>query len=244
MRIGEKQMLHILVLDDDKKINQTVCIWLNDCGFEAKGVLSANEAYDELYNNLYDLIISDIMMPEVDGFEFARTIREINKRIPILFMSAKDDLPSKQKGFQLGIDDYMVKPFELAELEMRVRALLRRANIETERRLTVGNLVLDADGMTAEIDGEEISIATREFNIIYKLLSYPKKTFTRAQLMDEFWGIESDVSLRAVDVYITKLRDKFSACDGFEIKTVRGLDYKAVLLCLLKFPMSCLPLRR
>lgn len=223
-------MLHILVLDDDKKINQTVCIWLNDCGFEAKGVLSANEAYDELYNNLYDLIISDIMMPEVDGFEFARTIREINKRIPILFMSAKDDLPSKQKGFQLGIDDYMVKPFELAELEMRVRALLRRANIETERRLTVGNLVLDADGMTAEIDGEEISIATREFNIIYKLLSYPKKTFTRAQLMDEFWGIESDVSLRAVDVYITKLRDKFSACDGFEIKTVRGLDYKAVLL--------------
>lgn len=230
MRIGEKQMLHILVLDDDKKINQTVCTWLNDCGFEAKGVLSANEAYDELYNNLYDLIISDIMMPEVDGFEFARTIREINKRIPILFMSAKDDLPSKQKGFQLGIDDYMVKPFELAELEMRVRALLRRANIETERRLTVGNLVLDADGMTAEIDGEEISIATREFNIIYKLLSYPKKTFTRAQLMDEFWGIESDVSLRAVDVYITKLRDKFSACDGFEIKTVRGLGYKAVLL--------------
>ena len=230
MRIGEKQMLHILVLDDDKKINQTVCIWLNDCGFEAKGVLSANEAYDELYNNLYDLIISDIMMPEVDGFEFARTIREINKRIPILFMSAKDDLPSKQKGLQLGIDDYMVNPFELAELEMRVRALLRRSNIEMERKLIVGNLEMDADGMTATINGEEIPVTTREFNILYKLLSYPKKTFTRAQLMDEFWGIESDVSLRAVDVYITKLRDKFSACDGFEIKTVRGLDYKAVLL--------------
>lgn len=223
-------MIHILVVDDDKKINQTVCTWLNDCGFAAKGVWSANEAYDELYSSLYDLIISDIMMPEVDGFEFAHTIREVNKRIPILFMSAKDDLPSKQKGFQLGIDDYMVKPIELAELEMRVRALLRRANIETERKLTVGNLVLDADGMTAEIDGEEIAIATREFNIIYKLLSYPKKTFTRAQLMDEFWGVESDTSLRAVDVYITKLRDKFSACDGFEIKTVRGLGYKAVLL--------------
>lgn len=223
-------MIHILVVDDDKKINQTVCTWLNDCGFEAKGVLGANEAYDELYNNLYELIISDIMMPEVDGFEFARTIREVNKRIPILFMSAKDDLPSKQKGFQLGIDDYMVKPIELAELEMRVRALLRRSNIEIERKLTVGNLMLDADGMTAEINGEEIAIATREFNIIYKLLSYPKKTFTRAQLMDEFWGVESDTSLRAVDVYITKLRDKFSACDGFEIKTVRGLGYKAVLL--------------
>ena len=223
-------MIHILVVDDDKKINQTVCAWLNDCGFEAKGVLSAAEAYDEMYNQLYELIISDIMMPEVDGFEFARTVREVNKRIPILFMSAKDDLPSKQKGFQLGIDDYMVKPIELAELEMRVHALLRRANIETERKLSVGNLVLDADGMTAEVDGEEIAVATREFNILYKLLSYPKKTFTRAQLMDEFWGVDSDTSLRAVDVYITKLRDKFSECDGFEIKTVRGLGYKAVLL--------------
>lgn len=223
-------MIHILVVDDDKKINQTVCAWLNDCGFEAKGVLSATEAYDEMYNQLYELIISDIMMPEVDGFAFARTVREVNKRIPILFMSAKDDLPSKQKGFQLGIDDYMVKPIELAELEMRVRALLRRANIETERKLAVGNLVLDADGMTAEVDGEEIAVATREFNILYKLLSYPKKTFTRAQLMDEFWGVDSDTSLRAVDVYITKLRDKFSECDGFEIKTVRGLGYKAVLL--------------
>lgn len=229
-RKEEIRMIHILVVDDDKKINQTVCAWLNDCGFEAKGVLSAAEAYDEIYNQLYELIISDIMMPEVDGFEFARTVREVNKRIPILFMSAKDDLPSKQKGFQLGIDDYMVKPIELAELEMRVRALLRRANIETERKLSVGNLVLDADGMTAEVDGEEIAVATREFNILYKLLSYPKKTFTRAQLMDEFWGVDSDTSLRAVDVYITKLRDKFSECDGFEIKTVRGLGYKAVLL--------------
>lgn len=229
-RKEEVRMIHILVVDDDKKINQTVCAWLNDCGFEAKGVLSAAEAYDEMYNQLYELIISDIMMPEVDGFEFARTVREVNKRIPILFMSAKDDLPSKQKGFQLGIDDYMVKPIELAELEMRVRALLRRANIETERKLSVGNLVLDADGMTAEVDGEEIAVATREFNILYKLLSYPKKTFTRAQLMDEFWRVDSDTSLRAVDVYITKLRDKFSECDGFEIKTVRGLGYKAVLL--------------
>ena len=229
-RKEEIRMIHILVVDDDKKINQTVCAWLNDCGFEAKGVLSATEAYDEMYNQLYELIISDIMMPEVDGFAFARTVREVNKRIPILFMSAKDDLPSKQKGFQLGIDDYMVKPIELAELEMRVRALLRRANIETERKLSVGNLVLDADGMTAEVDGEEIAVATREFNILYKLLSYPKKTFTRAQLMDEFWGVDSDTSLRAVDVYITKLRDKFSECDGFEINTVRGLGYKAVLL--------------
>ena len=221
-------MIHILVVDDDKNLNQTV--YLNDCGFEAKGVLSANEAYDEMYNNLYELIISDIMMPEIDGFEFAETVRQVNKQIPILFMSAKDDLPSKRKGFLVGIDDYMVKPVELAELEMRVRALLRRSNIEMERKLIVGNLEMDADGMTAMINGEEIPVTTREFNILYKLLSYPKKTFTRAQLMDEFWGLDSGTSLRAVDVYVTKLRDKFSTCDGFEIKTVRGLGYKAVLL--------------
>ncbi|MBS5284831.1 MAG: response regulator transcription factor [Clostridiales bacterium] len=223
-------MIHILVVEDDKKQNQMVCTYLNDSGFEARGCLSARDAYEEMYNHIYDLIISDIMMPEIDGFEFAENVRRVNRHIPILFMSAKDDLPSKQKGFMIGIDDYMVKPVELDELLLRVRALLRRANIELERKLSVGNLVLDADAMTAEIDGEEIPVTTREFNILYKLLSYPKKTFSRAQLMDEFWGIESDTSLRAVDVYITKLRDKFSACDGFEIKTVRGLGYKAVLL--------------
>ncbi|MGM9618667.1 MAG: response regulator transcription factor [Oscillospiraceae bacterium] len=223
-------MINILVLEDDVKLNQTVCTYLNDSGFRAKGCLNANAAYDELYNNLYDLIVSDIMMPEVDGFEFAEHVRRVNRHIPILFMSARDDLPSKQKGFQLGIDDYMVKPIQLDELLLRVRALLRRANIEMERKLTVGNLELDADAMSAVVGGGEIAVTTREFNILYKLLSYPNKTFSRAQLMDEFWGIETETSLRAVDVYITKLRDKFSACDGFTIKTVRGLGYKAVLL--------------
>ena len=223
-------MVHILVVDDDRNLNQTVCTYLNDCGFDAKGVFSANEAYDVLYHNLYDLIISDSMMPQIDGFELAEAVRQVDRNIPILFMSAKDDISSKRKGFLLGIDDYMVKPVELAELEIRVRALLRRSNIEMNRKLVVGNLELDADGMTATIAGEEIPVTTREFNILYKLLSYPKKTFTRAQLMDEFWGIDSGTSLRAVDVYVTKLRDKFSACDGFEIKTVRGLGYKAVLL--------------
>ncbi|MFR8171564.1 MAG: response regulator transcription factor [Marvinbryantia sp.] len=222
-------MVKILVVEDDVKLNQTVCTYLSDSGFQVKGCLGARDAYDEMYNNLYDLIISDIMMPEIDGFEFAETVRKVNRHIPILFMSAKDDLPSKQKGFQLGIDDYMVKPLELDELLLRVRALLRRANIETHRRLEVGNLELDGDAMTAVVSGEEIPVTTREFNILYKLLSYPNKTFSRAQLMDEFWGVDSDTSLRAVDVYITKLRDKFSGCDGFEIKTVRGLGYKAVL---------------
>lgn len=221
-------MIHILVLEDDTKLNQTVCTYLDNCGFQAKGCLHANAAYDEMYNHLYDLIISDIMLPDIDGFEFAENVRRVNKHIPILFMSAKDDLPSKQKGFQLGIDDYMVKPVQLDELLLRVRALLRRANIETERKLTVGNLTLDADAVSAMMDSVEIPTTTREFNILYKLLSYPNKTFSRAQLLDEFWGIETDTGLRAVDVYITKLRDKFSGCNGFEIKTVRGLGYKAV----------------
>lgn len=223
-------MVHILVLEDDAKLNRTVCTYLNDSGFSAKGCLSARAAYDELYNNLYDLIVSDIMMPEVDGFQFAETVRQVNRTIPILFMSARDDLPSKQRGFRLGIDDYMVKPIELAELLLRIRALLRRAHIEMERKLTVGDLTLDADAVTATVAGQEIPVTTREFNILYKLLSYPNKTFSRAQLMDEFWGVESETSLRAVDVYITKLRDKFSGCSGFTIKTVRGLGYKAVLV--------------
>lgn len=222
-------MINILVVEDDAKLNRAVCTYLNDSGFNARGRLSAREAYDEMYNQMYELIISDIMMPEIDGFEFAETVRNVNKHIPILFMSAKDDLPSKQKGFQLGIDDYMVKPIELGELVLRVRALLRRANIEMERKLAVGNLVLDADAMSAIVNGEEIPVTTREFHIMYKLLSYPNKTFSRAQLMDEFWEMDSSAGLRAVDVYITKLRDKFSGCTGFEIRTVRGLGYKAVV---------------
>ena len=223
-------MVHILIVEDDSELNQFVCSYLNNSGFSAKGCLNARDAYDEMYNNLYDLIISDIMMPEIDGFEFAKSIRKVNKTIPILFMSAKDDLPSKQKGFQFGIDDYMVKPIEVEELLLRVRALLRRANIEMERKLTIGNLVLDADAVTAVVDETEIAMTTREFNILYKLLSYPNKTFSRGQLMDEFWGMDSDIGLRAVDVYITGIRKKFSGCDGVVLKTVRGLGYKAVLL--------------
>ncbi|MDD3339146.1 MAG: response regulator transcription factor [Lachnospiraceae bacterium] len=222
-------MIHILVVDDDAALNKTVCSFLNNSGFQTMGVLDAEAGYEAMYNNLFELIISDIMMPKVDGFEFARTVRKVNKNIPILFMSAKDDLPSKQKGFHLGVDDYMVKPVDLEELILRVRALLRRANVQMERKLSVGNLVMDADAMTASVHAKELSITTREFNILYKLLSYPNKTFTRAQLMDEFWGVDTDTSLRAVDVYVTKLRDKFSECDGFEIKTVRGLGYKSVL---------------
>lgn len=222
-------MIRILVVDDDPKLNQSVCTYLNDSGYESKGCLSADSAYDAMYANLYELIISDIMMPGTDGFEFAKTVRNLNQTIPILFMSARDDLSAKQKGFDLGIDDYMVKPFDMGELLMRVRALLRRAHIEASRQLIVGSLILNADAMTAVVDQKEIPVTTREFHILYKLLSYPNHTFSRSQLMDEFWGLESNTSLRSVDVYITKLRDKFSVCTDFKITTVRGLGYKAVV---------------
>ena len=222
-------MIKILVVDDDARLTQSVCTFLNDSGYDAKGCLSAQAAYDAMYSHIYDLIISDIMMPSVDGFEFAETVRSLNRSVPILFVSARDDIPAKQRGFDLGIDDYMAKPIEFSELLMRVRALLRRANIEASRRLTVGSLTLDADALTAAVDGAEVPVTTREFNILYKLLSYPNHAFSRSQLMDEFWGVESDTGLRAVDVYITKLRDKFSICPDFEIKTIRGLGYKAVV---------------
>ena len=228
-------MINILVVEDDIKLNQIVCTYLNDNGYTAKVALNANEAYELMYNSLYDLIISDIMMPNIDGFEFAETVRGINKTIPILFMTARDDFASKQKGFRVGIDDYMVKPVNMDELVLRVGALLRRANIASEKKLTIGALNMDADAMSVTVNNdhtghsEEISVTVREFNILYKLLSYPKKTFSRQQLMDEFWDANNDTTLRAVDVYITKLRDKFSDCEDFKIVTVHGLGYKAVL---------------
>ena len=223
-------MFKLLVVEDDRELNKAVCSYLNQNGYKAEGCLSANEAYDAMYGGtLFDLIISDIMMPEVDGFEFAKTVREIDQEIPILFMTARDDFASKQRGFKAGIDDYMVKPIDLDELLLRIEALLRRAKIATSKKLIVGNLTLDAEEHTAYLNDEGVPLTVREFNLIYKLLSYPKKTFTRSQLMDEFWDRSSSSGPRTVDVYMTKLRDKFSACNDFEIVTVHGLGYKAVL---------------
>lgn len=223
-------MFKILVVEDDRQLNKTVCTYLNQNGYQAEGVLNANDAYDAMYGGtMFDLIISDIMMPGVDGFEFAETVRELNQEIPILFMTARDDFASKRRGFKAGIDDYMVKPIDLDELLLRIEALLRRAKIATSKKLIVGNLTLDAEEHTAYLNDEEVPLTVREFNLIYKLLSYPKKTFTRSQLMDEFWDRSSSSGPRTVDVYMTKLRDKFSACNDFEIVTVHGLGYKAVL---------------
>lgn len=222
-------MFQILVVEDDRDLNHTVCSYLGQNGYEATGCLNANDAYNAMYGNMFDLIISDIMMPGIDGFEFARTVRELNQEIPILFMTAKDDFASKKKGYQIGIDDYMVKPIDLDEMLLRMGALLRRARTANARKLEIGALTMDMEEHTAYLSGEEIGLTVREFNLLYKLLSYPKKTFTRFQLMDEFWDVESASGPRVVDVYMAKLRDKFSECDDFEIVTVHGLGYKAVL---------------
>lgn len=222
-------MFKILVVEDDKELNKTVCSFLNHSGYEATGALNGEDAYDALEGNLFDLIVSDIMMPGIDGFEFAENVRTLNEDIPILFMTARDDIASKQRGFRIGVDDYMVKPIDLDELFLRIGALLRRAKIAANRKLEIGSFVMDADEHTAYLDGEEIAMTNREFCILFKLLSYPKKTFTRTQLMDEFWDADTETAPRAVDVYMTKLRGKLSECKDFEIVTVHGLGYKVVL---------------
>lgn len=222
-------MFQILVVEDDNDLNRTVCSFLNQSGYEATGCLNAEDAYDAMYDKVFDLIVSDIMMPGIDGFEFVKTVRSLNEDIPILFMTARDDFASKQRGFRVGIDDYMTKPIDLDELFLRIGALLRRAKIASSRKLTVGNFTMDADEHTAYLDEEEISLTAREFSLLYKLLSYPKKTFTRSQLMDEFWDADTTSGTRTVDVYMTKLRGKLADCDAFEIVTVHGLGYKAVI---------------
>lgn len=222
-------MFQILVVEDDRDLNRTVCAYLNNSGYRATGCLNGSDAYDAMYEQVFDLIVSDIMMPGIDGFEFARNVRALNENIPILFMTARDDLASKQRGYRIGVDDYMVKPIDLDELFLRIGALLRRAKIAASRKLAVGSFSMDMDERIALLGQEEISLTNREFNILYKLLSYPKKTFTRQQLMDEFWDADTQTAPRAVDVYMTKLRSKLSDCTDFEIKTVHGLGYKAVV---------------
>lgn len=223
-------MIKILVVEDDEKLNYIVSTFLNDNGYYAISCKNTMDAFNRLEVETVDMIISDIMMPEMDGFEFSTIVRKHDKKIPILFMTARDDIMSKKKGYNIGIDDYMVKPIEMEELILHVAALLRRASIANERKLVIGSLTLNEEETMAYIHGEEIFLTVREFNILFKLLSYPKRTFTRTQLMNEFWGLETESTPRTVDVSITKLRDKLIDCKEIEIVTVRGLGYKAVIL--------------
>lgn len=223
-------MVYILIVEDDVNFNNVVCSYLNNNGYTAVGCYSAGEALDQMEKMSFDMIISDIMMKNMDGFEFAEQVRLINKDIPILFLTAREDLQSKEKGYKLGIDDYIVKPVEMKEMLFRIEAILRRANIANKKKIVVGNLVLDSAETAAYVNGENIGLSVKEFNILFKLLSYPKRTFTRTQLMNDFWGYETESAPRTVDVCITKLRSKLSVSHDVEIVTVHGLGYKAVML--------------
>lgn len=222
-------MVKILVAEDDKTMNSFVSSYLRDNGYEVKSCYDGEEALAALAEGSYAMILSDVMMPKMDGFQLAESVRLTDKTTPIMFMTAKDDKMSKLYGYKLGIDDYVTKPFDIDVLLMKIAALLRRARIENEKELTVGNFTMNTEERSATVNGEEISLTVREFDLLFKLLSYPKKTFTRSALMEEFWDYDSSATSRTVDVYMAKLREKTAGCDGFEILTVHGLGYKAVL---------------
>ncbi|MBQ4331840.1 MAG: response regulator transcription factor [Spirochaetaceae bacterium] len=222
-------MIRILVVEDDEALNRSICMFLEQKGFQVDACFDGDQAFDLMYRNSYNLVISDIMMPNVDGYRLVENIRQQDKDIPIILMTAKDDFLSKQRGFNSGVDDYLVKPVDLQELHLRVNAILRRASINASRRLEVGSFVMDTEEHMAYIHGEAVNFTAREFDIVFKLLSYPKKTFSRSQLMNEFWNPDNYSSTRTVDVYITKIREKLAACTDFEIVTVHGLGYKAVI---------------
>ena len=222
-------MVKILVVEDDKTMNKLVSSYLRDNGYEVKSCFNGVEALEALEGSRYSMIISDIMMPQMDGFELAESIRLTDKTTPIIFMSAKDDKPSKLYGYKIGVDDYITKPFDIDILMMKITAILRRAKIESDKVLEVGNFIMNTDERTATIDGKEISLTAREFDILFKFLSYPKKTFTRSALMEEFWDYDSSATSRTVDVYIAKIREKTAECTSFEILNVHGLGYKAII---------------
>ena len=209
--------------------NVKISAFLRSKGFDLYSASDVNDAWDLIYENKMDLIVSDIMMKNVDGFEFVKMIREEDQVIPIIFISARDDFEAKSKGFREGIDDYMVKPLDLEELYLRIKALLRRASIKAAKKIEIGSFAMDEEERSCYIEKEEVKLTQKEFDILYLLLSYPKKTFTRRVLMDKFWSQDSDVSSRTIDVFITRIREKTAKCSSFEILTVHGLGYKAVL---------------
>lgn len=222
-------MIKILVVEDDKSLNDLLCSYLRASGYETTACYDGEQALAEMEKSNFSLLATDIMMPKTDGFALAEAVRSSNENIPILFLSARDDKPAKLLGYKLGVDDYLVKPFDLDEFVLKVGALLRRAKIHAEKKLIVGNFTMNAEERAAYIDGDELSLTAREFDLLFKLLSYPKKTFTRSALMSEFWDYDSSATSRTVDVYMAKLREKTAKCDGFDIVTVHGLGYKAVL---------------
>lgn len=221
--------MNILLVEDDKELNNLITSYLKIAGYNVSSTFNGLDALNLFHEQKYDIILSDIMMPLCDGFELAKLVRELDQKIPIIFMSAREDKPSKQLGYRIGIDDYITKPFDLDELVLKINAIARRLNINNSNVLEINNFKMDKEEHMAYFNNEELPLTVREFDILYKLLSYPKKTFTRSSLMEEFWDYDSSATSRTVDVTLSKLRDKVKDCDSFEIVTVHGLGYKVVL---------------
>jgi len=221
-------MFHILIVEDDNELRELFSTVLLKNGYKTTNAKDGAEALDILDKEYIDLIISDIMMPNMNGFELVKSIRESLFTLPILIITAKESFQDKQRGFLLGTDDYMVKPIDVNEMLLRVGALLRRAQIINERKQSVGETLLEYDSLSVYQNDETIVLPQKEFYILYKLVFHPNRIFTRQQLMDEIWGINSETDIRTVDVHINRLRDRFKNNTDFEILTVRGLGYKVV----------------
>jgi two-component system, OmpR family, response regulator len=224
-------MINILVVEDNDKLRQLIGTVLTKHGYNPVMAVDGQHALELLDTHYIDLIISDIMMPNVDGYELIQRLREAGYNTPVLMVTAKESFKDKQRGYLAGTDDYMVKPIDVNEMILRVGALLRRAQITNERRLVIGEVILDSDSITVYHGDKSLLLPQKEFYLLYKLLSYPNKIFTRQQLMDEIWGMDSETDARTVDVHINRLRERFKDCPEFEIVTVRGLGYKAVKRC-------------
>jgi len=221
-------MLKILIVEDDRELRQLFSHVLIKNGYTVKGVSNGNEALEALDNNYYDLIISDIMMPVMDGYELVRSIRAASLTIPVLMITAKAAFDDMRLGFISGTDDYMIKPINVNEMVLRVGALLRRAQMINERRLTMGNTVMECDSLTVTCEDQSFVLPQKEFMLLYKMASFPGRIFTRQQLMDDIWGYESETDTHTVDVHIARLRERFRNNKDFRIVTMRGVGYKVV----------------
>lgn len=221
-------MFNILVVEDNLDLRELFVTTINNAGYRAFGATDGLDALNLMDNTHIDLIVADIMMPKMSGYELTKELRSLGNSIPILMVTAKDDYDSLQKGFSFGADDYMIKPVNVNELLLRIQALLRRARINSEKKIVIGSTIIDYESMTVKYNDEDIVLPLKEFNLLFKLLSFPGKIFTRQQLMDEIWGMDSETDDRTINTHINRLRERFSNNQDFEIVTIRGLGYKAV----------------
>ena len=221
-------MFKILISEDDQELRRLFTHVLVKNGFSVKEVSDGRQALDAVFSQYFDLIISDIMMPVMDGYEFVSSLRQSGNTTPVMMITAKDAFDDMRKGFVSGSDDYMIKPINVNEMVLRVQALLRRSQMINDRTLTIGSTVLECDTFTVSSNGEAIILPQKEFMLLYKMASYPNKIFTRQQLMDEVWGYDSDSDAHTVEVHIGRLRDRFRNNTDFKIVTMRGVGYKVV----------------